>query len=75
MGTAYMTRASSLDQAWTMVDTSTRRTAVKSAWSTWKSSSSGARSIRETARTAAWAVFDADTTVCRVNPVDLDTTQ
>ncbi len=63
--TALTARKTALHDAWGL-ETSTRNTAIKAAWATWKSAHKEAFSDLKSARKAAWASFKTTTrTTCK----------
>ncbi len=63
-------RKTALHDAWGLSDKTARNTAVKVAWTSWKSASKAAHSKLKSARKAAWATFKttAKTTCKEVLP-------
>jgi 3-oxoacyl-(acyl-carrier-protein) synthase len=64
VSTAYATRASALNSAWSLTDASARRMAVKGAWDAFKKSSKSARDTYRGAKKDAWKLFKTESKNC-----------
>ncbi len=65
MSSAFTKRASDLATAWTLADKTARDTAIKSAHSVFKESSSTAKKTYNTARQSAWQQFSTARKACK----------
>ncbi len=68
MSSAFTKRASDLATAWTLTDRTARNTAIKSAHSVFKESSSTAKRTYNTARQTAWQQFSTARKACKAPP-------
>lgn len=63
---ALTARSENLKSAWAKGDTKERRTAIKLAHSTFKSTQSGAHQAMRTARTNSWNAYESEMRACGV---------
>jgi acyl-CoA reductase-like NAD-dependent aldehyde dehydrogenase len=65
---ALTQRASALDAAWSLTDRKAITAAVKTAWSTFKTTNGAARKSYNTAIRSAWSTFSASAKTCKGMP-------
>ena len=72
ISSAFMTRASALDSAYQVSDKEARKTAVDTAWSTFRSSTETAQKTTQDTQKSTWDIFKTDTKACNVWGADTD---
>lgn len=65
VNSAYATRKTALLAAWDIQDNASRKSAIKTAWETWKQSLKDTRKTFNDARKAAWKQFATDRRTCK----------
>lgn len=64
---AFKARRNSLSAAWTITIAKDRRTAINTAWSTFRASHKAARTQLRTEDKALWSTFKTDSKACKVD--------